>query len=1126
MLPRVEIQTVPRGLIDQPPSPNSDMFPANDTTLSACHFLTSEFELEEDDMLIIENSITSHEQPHTFTAYKKVDKKVRPVSTTYPIDCTIKRQITHDPMETLPVLPFKPPGFKPTKKIDEERLKILQINSTGFLWPEEEALFIHIMMLNEAGIAFVDEERGTLNQEDFADYIIPTVPHTPWEYRNIPIPRGIEEKVLEVLNLKIAAGVYEQSSSSYRSRWFVVMKKNGKLRIVHDLQPLNKVTVRDAGTLPIIDDFVDGFAGRQCYTVFDLFWGFDARKIDPISRPLTAFMTPLGMLQITSLPTGYTNSPAEFQKCMVIILQDEIPKTANVFIDDLPIKGPATQYLDKNGQPEVLKENPGIRRFIWEHAQDVHRIMHKIVCAGATFAATKAQICLPEVMIVGQQCNAQGRSPDSAKVEKVLKWPLPSNPKEVRQFLGLCGTVRIWIQNYSKLVKPISELYHKDKEFEWTPRRIEAFEHIKSLVASAPALRPIDYTTEDPVILAVDSSYEAAGMILSQETTENGRKVRHPARFGSVPMGPSESRYSQPKLELFGLYRALRSWRLYIIGVKNLKVEVDAQYIKGMLNEPDLQPNAAINRWIQGILMFTFELVHVPAERHKGPDALSRRPRELNEIREDHDDSWLDEIVLLGLAPKRYGDDTLYNTINREPTQEALVFVSQQKADQFQEIRTFLTELKLPLGMNSQQQRRFIANSVKYFVSKDNILYRKNKNQPPLRVITGQEEKLRILEYAHDKLGHRGVQAVQQIIQPRYYWPKQRRDIQQFIRSCHECQIRQKIRLEKPLQISKSAFVFEKIYIDVMHMPLAQGYRYIVAAKDDLSGTTEAIPLRNANAKSLANFFWQHLYCRYGAPQIVVTDNGPEVKEAFEKLVKRLGINRVRILPYNHHANGVVERGHHILRESLIKTCQGRIQDWPSRLAEVVFADRITVNQTTKFSPYQLLHAAEPILPLELVEYTFLAGGYRSKMTTEELLSVRARQIAKHPADVKKAAKSMERARLRAKDQFEKRFAKRLVQQQFDKGDLILVRNTAIELSHDRKHKPRYLGPYKIAKRTIAGNYELEELDGTPLQLRYAAFRILPYITRDEALGRKSDPDDQTSGSESDTSNESELESG
>ncbi len=76
--------------------------------------------------------------------------------------------------------------------------------------------------------------------------------------------------------------------------------------------------------------------------MFDMFWGFDARKVDVNSRDLTAFYTPLGLLRITALPMGYTNLPAEFQNCMTFILQDEIPHVANIFIDDLPIKGPQT----------------------------------------------------------------------------------------------------------------------------------------------------------------------------------------------------------------------------------------------------------------------------------------------------------------------------------------------------------------------------------------------------------------------------------------------------------------------------------------------------------------------------------------------------------------------------------------------------------------------------------------------------------------------------------------------------------------------------------------------------------------------------------------------------------------
>ena len=92
-------------------------------------------------------------------------------------------------------------------------------------------------------------------------------------------------------------------------------------------------------------------------------------------------------------------------------------------------------------------------------------------------------------------------------------------------------------------------------------------------------------------------------------------------------MNEREAHYSQPKLKLYGLYRVLHHFRLYIIGVKNLIVEVDAKYIKQMLNHPDLQPNAIINRWIGGILTFSSKLAHVPAKNFKGTDGLSRRRR-------------------------------------------------------------------------------------------------------------------------------------------------------------------------------------------------------------------------------------------------------------------------------------------------------------------------------------------------------------------------------------------------------------------------------------------------------------------------------------------------------------------
>ena len=427
-------------------------------------------------------------------------------------------------------------------------------------------------------------------------------------------------------------------------------------------------------------------------------------------------MTPLGLLQITSLPTGFTNSPAEFQKCMAMILQDEIPNVANIFIDDLPIKGPESQYLDSEGKPATIPENPGIRKFIWEHAQDVHQIMHKIKMAGATFAANKSQICLPEVLIIGQTCNKDGRSPDKTKVDKILNWPNLTDQREVRRFLGLCGTVRIWIPKYSEVIRPLTELYRMNTEFIWNERQA-AFDKIKSLIASAPALRPIDYTSDNAVVLSVDSSKIAVGMILSQLGDDS--KTKHPARYGSLPMDEPASRYSQPKLELFGLYRALRHWRLYIIGVKKLIVEVDAKYIKGMLNKPDLQPNATINRWIQGINLFTFELVHVPADKHKGPDALSQQPLAEGETIESEDDTWLDDIALLAIVANKTSSpfpETQEFPIHI-PSDEIICYSTRKAQEKtIHSIYEFHLDNKIPIFEKLQEQKRFLNKCGEFFL--------------------------------------------------------------------------------------------------------------------------------------------------------------------------------------------------------------------------------------------------------------------------------------------------------------------------------------------------------------------------------------------------------------------------
>jgi hypothetical protein len=163
-------------------------------------------------------------------------------------------------------------------------------------------------------------------------------------------------------------------------------------------------------------------------------------------------------------------------------------------------KDPPTRYIGPDGKEETLPQNSGIRKYIWEHLNDVHRILHRIGEAGGTVSAKKMQLCRAEVEIVGHQCSAKGREPVDVRVKRILDWPVPRNLKEVRGFLGLCGTVRIWIKDYSQIARPLVDLTRKAIEFHWGSKQEEAFVRLKALVTKAPALRPIDYTSDQPVV--------------------------------------------------------------------------------------------------------------------------------------------------------------------------------------------------------------------------------------------------------------------------------------------------------------------------------------------------------------------------------------------------------------------------------------------------------------------------------------------------------------------------------------------------------------------------------------------------------------------------------------------------
>jgi hypothetical protein len=436
------------------------------------------------------------------------------------------------------------------------------------------------------------------------------IKHIPWALRNIPIPPRIYDRIISIICEKMASGVYESSSTSYWSRWFCVLKKGGTaLRLVHNLQPLNQVTIADSGLPLLAEQYAESFAGHACYGLLDLFVSFDQHSLDQWSRDLMTFQMPLGTLWLTSVPMGYTNAMQIMHGDVTHILQDEIPDITLPFIDDVAVKGPRMCYKLKDGLYETIPENEGIRCFLWEHMLNMNRILQRMRVHGGTFNRKKLVVCTPEATVVGHQCCYEGRTPDRSQVQKIEDWPECKSVTKIWSFLGTCGVLRIFVKDYAKIVWWLVDLTRKDIEWEFAEEQREAMAQIKDAIVKSPALWPIDYICGRKVILVVDSSYIAVGFMLLQLGVD---EKHYPAWFGLIPWNPRESRYSQAKLELYGLFHALRAYCLWLIGLPKFTVETDAKYIKGMLNHLDIQPNVAINRWIASILLFDFDLVHVP----------------------------------------------------------------------------------------------------------------------------------------------------------------------------------------------------------------------------------------------------------------------------------------------------------------------------------------------------------------------------------------------------------------------------------------------------------------------------------------------------------------------------------
>ncbi|KAL4312655.1 hypothetical protein GQ457_01G020160 [Hibiscus cannabinus] len=253
-------------------------------------------------------------------------------------------------------------------------------------------------------------------------------------------------------------------------------------RVCMDYRKLNKATRKDHFPLPFIDQMLDRLAGKQFYCFLDGYSGYNQIAIAPDDQSKTTFTCPYGTFAFRRMPFGLCNAPTTFQRCMTAIFSDLNEDCLEIFMDDFSTFGDNFDNCLSNLE-KVLKRCKETNLVLnWE----------------------KCHFMVDEGIVLGHKISSKGMEVDKAKIEVISKLPPPTTVKGIRSFLGHAGFYRRFIENFSKITKPLCSLLEQGRQFEFNEDCTKAFNILKQKLVTSPIVEPPDWKL--PFELMCDAS--------------------------------------------------------------------------------------------------------------------------------------------------------------------------------------------------------------------------------------------------------------------------------------------------------------------------------------------------------------------------------------------------------------------------------------------------------------------------------------------------------------------------------------------------------------------------------------------------------------------------------------------
>jgi hypothetical protein len=362
----------------------------------------------------------------------------------------------------------------------------------------------------------------------------------------------------EVIKLLDAGIIYPISDSQWvspihvvpkRAGVTVVQNKEGQLvptrvqsgwRVFIDYRKLNTATRKDHFPRPFINQMVERLAGHEYYCFLDGYSGYSQVPVDPEDQEKTTFTCPFGTFAYRRMPFGLCNAPATFQRCMISIFSDMVERFLEVFMDDFSVFGSSFEECLHHLTLVLVRCKEKNLVLNWE----------------------KCHFMVQQGNVLGHVISHQGIEVDKGKVDLISNLPPPRMVKEVPSFLGHAGFYRRFIQDFSKIARPLCILLVKEASFIFDEDCKKAFGALKAILTSTPIIRPPSWGT--PFEIMCDASDYTVGAVLGQRID----KLPHVIYYASRTLNDAQLNYSTTEKELLAVVFALDKFRSYLIGSK------------------------------------------------------------------------------------------------------------------------------------------------------------------------------------------------------------------------------------------------------------------------------------------------------------------------------------------------------------------------------------------------------------------------------------------------------------------------------------------------------------------------------------------------------------------------------